>query len=210
MLIECTASSQCGGERSNPQAEARNGEPMSRNTSELDSASLHHLRVAKLPDMPKPVIGGEETFTCSRWTLRGDWRWRVGKDNSRNLRSPAVCRVADGLVVAKKRLIHVERRGTDCVRVNMDVLHPLGGVPITERSAVTDIAKKSNEEHTGEPDAGKPHVRFDEGFRRERHHLWQPPVGPTLLVLSSLWFLKLGGLSALSEAGVFKSSRVAK
>jgi hypothetical protein len=38
LLIECAASSQCGGERSNPQAEARNGEPMSRNIGELDSA----------------------------------------------------------------------------------------------------------------------------------------------------------------------------
>ena len=104
LLIECAASSQCGGERSNPQAEARNGEPMSRNTSELDSASLRYLRVAKLPDLLKPVIGGEETFACSRRALRGGWRWRVGTDNSRNLRSPAGCRVADGLVVAKKRL----------------------------------------------------------------------------------------------------------
>ena len=30
-----------GGERSNPQAEARNGERVSRNNRELDSASLH-------------------------------------------------------------------------------------------------------------------------------------------------------------------------
>jgi hypothetical protein len=120
MLIECTASSQCGGERSNPQAEARNGEPMSRNASELDSASLRCSRVAKLPNKLKPDIGGEETFAGSRRTLRGDWRWRVGKDNSRNLRSPAGCRVADGPVVAKKRLINVERRGADCRRATVE------------------------------------------------------------------------------------------
>ena len=117
LLIECSADSQCGGERSNPQTEARNGEPMSRNESELDSASLHYVRVTMLPNWLKSVVGGEETFVCSRRTLRGDWRWRVGKDNSRNLRSPAVCRVADGLVVAKKRLINAERRGADCMRV---------------------------------------------------------------------------------------------
>ena len=120
MLIECAASSQCGGERSNPQAEARNGEPMSRNASELDSASLHQLRVAKLPDLLKPDIDGEETFMSNRRTLRGDWRWRVGKDSSRNLRSPAMRRVADGLVVAKKRLINVERRGADCKRATVE------------------------------------------------------------------------------------------
>jgi hypothetical protein len=171
LLIECTASSQCGGERSNPQAEARNGEPMSRNIGELDSASLRYSRVAKLPEMLKPATGGEETFVCSRRTLRGGWRWRVGKDSSRNLRSPAVCRVADGLVVAKKRLINVEQRGADCMCVKMDVLQPLSLWLIKGNRAATNIAKKSNsnEEHTGEPDAGKPHVRFDEGCRRERH-----------------------------------------
>lgn len=120
MLIECTTGSQCGGERSNPQAEARNGEPMSRNASELDSASLLYSRVAKLPDVLKPVIDREETFARNGRTLRGDWRWRVGTDNSRNLRSPAECRVADGLVVAKKRLINVERRGTDCKRATVE------------------------------------------------------------------------------------------
>lgn len=112
LLIECSADSQCGGERSNPQAEARNGEPMSRNASELDSASLLYSRVAKLPKMLKPDTDGEETFAGSRRTLRGDWRWRVGKDNSRNLRDPAGCRESDGPIVARKRLINVERRGS--------------------------------------------------------------------------------------------------
>ncbi len=115
LLIGCTASSQCGGERSNPQTEARNGEPASRNESELDSASLRYLRVAKLPEMLKPVIGGEETFASSRQALRGGWRRRVGKDNSRNLRGPtsakALGRESDGPIVAKKRLTRVERRG---------------------------------------------------------------------------------------------------
>ena len=120
VVIECTTCSQCGGERSNPQTEARRGEPMSRNESELDSASLHYSRVAMLPDWLKPVISDEETFICSRWTLRGDWRWRVGKDNSRNLRRPALGRLADGLVVVKKRLINVEQRGTDCRRATVE------------------------------------------------------------------------------------------
>ena len=166
-LIECSADSQCGGERSNPQAEARNGEPMSRNTRELDSASLHHLRVAKLPDMPKPVIDGEETFACSHQALRGDWRWRVGKDNSRNLRGPpsakALERESDGLIVAKKRLIRVERRGpTACVSKWKGCIR-LADRPTTGKSAVRILRRNRNEEHAGEPDAGKLHVRFDEG-----------------------------------------------
>jgi hypothetical protein len=121
LLIGCTASSQCGGERSNPQTEARNGEPASRNDSELDSASLHQMRVAMLPNVLKPVAGGEETFTSNRRALRGDWRRRVGKDNSRNLRDPprtkSSRRESDGPIVAKNGLTRPERRGpTVCMR----------------------------------------------------------------------------------------------
>ena len=114
LLIECSTCSQCGSERSNPQAEARNGEPASCNKSELDSASLRYSGVAKLPKMLKPVASGEETFASSRWTSRGGWRWRVGKDKSRNLRDPArdhACRESDGLIVAEKDLTRLERRG---------------------------------------------------------------------------------------------------
>ena len=50
------------------------------------------------------------------------------------------------------------------MRVKMEGLHPLDQkVDYGKRNAVADIAKKSIEEHTGEPDAGKLHVRFDEG-----------------------------------------------
>lgn len=114
LLIECSTGSQCGGERSNPQAEACNGEPASRNVCELDSASLHYVRVTKLPKLLKSDTSGEETFVSSCWTLRGDWRWRVGKDKSRNLRDPArdhACRESDGLIVAGKDLTRLERRG---------------------------------------------------------------------------------------------------
>jgi hypothetical protein len=115
LLIECSTCSQCGSERSNPQAEARNGEPMSRNVCELDSASLHYLRVAKLPDVLKPATRDEGTFASSRGALRGDWRWRVGRDKSRNLRDPVsdhTCRESDGLIVAEKDLTRLERRGS--------------------------------------------------------------------------------------------------
>jgi len=70
------------------------------------------------------------------------------------------------------------------MRVKIDVLQPLSLWLITGNRVATNIAKKSNsnEEHTGEPDAGKLHVRFDEGFRRESIALQQPPVEPTLPV----------------------------
>jgi len=114
VLIEYTTCSQCGGERSNPQVEARKGESMSHNANELDSASLHYVRVTKLPEMLKSVIGGEEIFKGNRRALRGDWRWRVGKDTSRNLRDPAggasARRESDSFIVAKNGLTSRERR----------------------------------------------------------------------------------------------------
>ena len=88
---------------------------MSRNASELDSASLHYKGATKLPKKLKSAIVGEATPTSNRRTPRGGWRRRVGKEKSRNLRDPvwtkASGRESDGLVVAQKSLIHSERRG---------------------------------------------------------------------------------------------------
>ena len=58
MLIECSTCSRLGIERSNPQGEAREGESVSRNASELDSASLHYSGSGQL------VMVGE---TCYCW-----------------------------------------------------------------------------------------------------------------------------------------------
>ena len=80
-----------GGERSNPQAEARLAEPASRNESELDSASLRLMGVTNLPDMVKSATNGEVIPECNHWAPRGDWRQRVGKEKSRNLRDPVGC-----------------------------------------------------------------------------------------------------------------------
>ena len=171
LLIECSTDSQCGGERGNPQAGARNGEPMSRNASELDSASLRCVRVAKLPEMLKPAIGGEETFTSCRQTLRGGWRWRVGKDNSRNLRGPISAKVpgreSDGLIVAKKRLIRVEQRGPTVnvqpSKLCLTVWPKADCGKINEPAAMDAEHTSGMGKFAGEPDAGKLHVRFDEG-----------------------------------------------
>ena len=115
MTNRCSSCSQVGGERGNPQAEARRGEPVSRNASELDSASLRYVGVTKLPEMLKSVIAGEATLESSRRTPRGGWRRRAGKEKSRNLRGPtkaeAPRRESDGLIVARKGLIRLERRG---------------------------------------------------------------------------------------------------
>jgi hypothetical protein len=115
MLIECPTCSQTGAERSNPQGEVLRGEPASRNAIELDSASLRYLGAANLSGMPKPATVGEVTFTCSQLAPRGGWRQRVGTERLRNLGDPKSCftalRESDGLIVAKKDLTRLERRG---------------------------------------------------------------------------------------------------
>ena len=108
--------SQFGVGRSNPQGEARKGEPVSRNVSELDSASLRYVGVTNLPDWTKSAIAGEVTLESNRWTPRGGWRQRAGKEKPRNLRDPLSAAVpgreSDDLIVAGKGLTRLERRGS--------------------------------------------------------------------------------------------------
>ena len=115
MTTRCPSCSQTGGERSNPQAEARGGEPASRNASELDSASLRKMGVTILPKMVKSATDDEATPVCSRRAPRGGWRQRAGKERFRNLRDPAWAmaphRESDGLVGGRKGLTGLERRG---------------------------------------------------------------------------------------------------
>ena len=54
-------------------------EEASPNVSELDSASLHKIPGANLPELVKPATIGEEMSACTRWSGRGDWRGRVSK-----------------------------------------------------------------------------------------------------------------------------------
>jgi len=117
MLIECPTCSQTGAERSNPQSEVLRGEPASRNASELDSASLHNkMGAANLSEMLKPATVGEVTFTCSQLAPRGDWRQHAGTERLRDLGDPERCfaplRESDGLIVARKGLTRLERRGS--------------------------------------------------------------------------------------------------
>ena len=125
MLTECPTCSRVGTERSNPQCEARLDELASRNAIELDSASLHKVGVAMLPDWLKPAAIGEETFVCSRWAPRGDWRWRVRKEKSRNLRDPNRLhdRVweSDVPIVVKKQGNACGAKGDDCKYVEVKV-----------------------------------------------------------------------------------------
>jgi hypothetical protein len=125
MSNKCPTCSQSGAERSNPQGEARCGEPASRNAIELDSASLHKVGAANLPDRTPPAIVGEAALECSRRTPRGDWRQRVGKEKSSNLGDPAAgCKVgvdhrayrreSEGIVVAGKQGNSCGARGSYC------------------------------------------------------------------------------------------------
>ena len=125
MLTECPTCSRVGTERSNPQGEARLDELASRNTSELDSASLHKVGVAMLPELLKPAAVGEETFTSSRRAPRGDWRQRVRKEKSRNLRDPSRLhdrvRESDVPIVVQKRGNARGAKGDDCRYVEVKV-----------------------------------------------------------------------------------------
>ncbi len=111
--------------------EASRGEPASRSASELESASLHKVRVASLPEKLKPAIDREATGASTDRTFRGEWRQRAGTERPRNLGDPAqrdeLCvggraerhnrigggcgRESDRLIVARKRVTTVERRG---------------------------------------------------------------------------------------------------
>ena len=125
MLTECPTCSRIGTERSNPQGEARLDELASRNASELDSASLRNVGVAMLPEVLKPAAVGQATFVCSRWAPRGDWRWRVRKEKSRNLRDPSGLhdRVweSDVPIVVKKQGNACGAKGDDCKYVEVKV-----------------------------------------------------------------------------------------
>ena len=131
MSNKCPTCSQSGTERSNPQGEARCGEPASRNAIELDSASLHKVGAANLPDWTKPAIVGEAALVCSRRAPRGDWRQRVGKEKSSNLGDPAAGdkvgvvhrrrrRESEGIVVAGKQGNACGAKGSYCKRETID------------------------------------------------------------------------------------------
>jgi len=61
---------------------------MSPSESEPDSASLHAMDVANLPEMVKPGTCRVETGICTCRASRGDRGERVRKDASRNLGDP--------------------------------------------------------------------------------------------------------------------------
>lgn len=71
-----------------------------------------------LPKLLKPATIGEETFVCNRRTPRGDWRWRVRKEKSRNLRGPnklhGHVRESDVPIVVKKQGNACGAKGDDC------------------------------------------------------------------------------------------------
>ena len=110
--------------------EASGGEPASRSASELESASLRTVKVASLSEMLKPDTDGEATGECNHRAFRGGRRQRAGTERPRNLGDPAqldgLCvrrragmhncargcgRESDRPIVARKRVMTVERRG---------------------------------------------------------------------------------------------------
>ena len=134
MSNKCPTCSQTGAERSNPQGEARCGEPASRNESKLDSASLRYMGAANLPKKPKPATDGEATLERNRQAPRGGWRQRAGKEKSRNLGDPADGgkvgvvhrphrRESEGIVVAGKQGNSCGAKGSYCKSETIGQIH---------------------------------------------------------------------------------------
>ena len=71
-----------------------------------------------LPKLLKPATVGEVTFVCNQRTPRGDWRWRVRKEKSRNLRGPnrlhGQVRESDVPIVVEKQGNACGAKGDDC------------------------------------------------------------------------------------------------
>ena len=115
MSIECSTCSRPGTERSNPQGEAREGESVSRNVSELASAPL-----SSYLGSGQPLTDGETCYRCEvnihifQRAPRGDWRWRAETEWLRNLGDPIGLRMSivtlkwsrwksDESIIVKKR-----------------------------------------------------------------------------------------------------------
>ena len=125
--------SKASSERSNPQAEASPRKPVSRNTSELDSASLRLLGVTNLPKMLKSVTDEEAIPECIRQAPRGGWRQRTWKEKSRNLRDPQGLRmsvlgqIGSAVEVGRFRISEEGRnepgaKGSDCKSATIEKL----------------------------------------------------------------------------------------
>ena len=181
--------SKASSERSNPQAEASPREPVSRNASELDSASLHLLGVTNLPKMLKSATDEEAIPDCIRRAPRGDWRQRAGKEKSRNLRDPH--RPNKPGVEVGHLHSSVEgpnppgAKGGGCKSATiekMPVLDQMIQYTLRRMSCRWELNPESvtlQDNLTGKPDAGNLHVRFDEGE-------WQEDSNRRCLSLSTL------------------------
>ena len=114
MLIECSTCSRLGTERSNPQGEAREGKSVSRNASELASASLNYSGSGQPFRMGETCHCRKANIRQSRQTPRGDWRQRAEKDRLRNLGDPQGLRMSvsgqRGLLWESEESIVVKKR----------------------------------------------------------------------------------------------------
>ena len=186
MSIECSTCSRPGTERSNPQGEAREGESVSRNASELASAPL-----CRYLGSGQPPMDGETCYRCEanihifQRAPRGGWRQRAETDWLRNLGDPIGLRMSavtlewsrwksDAFIVVRKRGNSRGAKGGDCKSATIKehpVLDPL--IDYTQRKGMYWRWKLNPELVTvlenlaGKPDAGNPHVRFDEGECRD-------------------------------------------
>ena len=79
MLVRRVANQAARG--SNPTDKALEGKDVSRNASELDSASLRKMGVARLPEMLKPTLVVKQRAIAANRLPRGGWRQRASIDS---------------------------------------------------------------------------------------------------------------------------------
>jgi hypothetical protein len=190
---------------------------VSRSVSEPESASLNQVRAARLPEGLKPEIRSEETFESNAGVLRGERGQRAGKvglgrlgDPCRRFRRRNKTRsktISCGLEAGEsERLVVAMKRGN--ARGAKGPWH--GGAdsedestdwrnPITERTLSLESEAAIGNQITArcdecsrssaprKPDAGNPHVRFEEGegTRRSLANAFHS-VRPSLLYLKNL------------------------
>ncbi len=198
MPTEYPACSEADSDGSNSGVEAPWNEPVSRSANEPNTASLRKVRATNLPDMPKSATRREVIFTSNGEVLRGERGQRTGKvelgrlgdpchrlrdkrseGRVKSIRRVLGARESERPIVVKKRGNARGAKGPWSCGTNSEADAADWRNPTTAyaRWAESAVAGRSQIAFGGEcpaqsawrkPDAGNPHVRFDEGEGSQR------------------------------------------
>ena len=195
MTTRYPSCSKASSERSNPQAEASPSEPVSRNASKLDSASLRVVGSDQSSGLAE-VCHRRRSDTCMHSSGSPGWletahRKREVEEPERSIRAENA-RVGQNRSAEEVGRLHSSEerpnqpgaKGGDCKSATIEKLSVLDRM-IRYTPKVQSWRWKLNPERVtfqknlaGKPDAGNPHVRFDEGECRD--WLYRRPAFSTL------------------------------